>query len=65
MTEHLSPSEEMSLRDGVEEGAATCPRCGSTLIVTAVPHRSDVAYVRNRVFLSCADCPFKAVVDRK
>jgi hypothetical protein len=65
MTESLSPDEERSLQKQVKQGSAACPRCGSTLTITPVPHRSDVAYVRNRTHLFCSDCPFKAVIDRK
>jgi hypothetical protein len=65
MTESLSPQEERLLRRQVRQGNAKCPHCGSFLTITPVPPRPDVAYVRNRAILSCSDCPFKAVVDKK
>ena len=64
MARNLNPTEEQALREQVREGAANCPHCGSVLTITPIPPRSDVAYVRNRVLLTCSDCGIKVALDR-
>lgn len=41
-----------------------CPGCGSSLELRHVSPRSDVSYVRERVWLLCGSCGRSAVVDR-
>ena len=64
MAQMLSPEEEMVLREGVKDGAASCPRCGKPLNITPIPPRSDVSYVRNRVLLECSRCYLRVALDR-
>jgi DNA-directed RNA polymerase subunit RPC12/RpoP len=42
-----------------------CPRCGGALERTDVPPRGDVAYVRDRVWLLCAECSRTVVLDQE
>jgi hypothetical protein len=65
MAESSSPQEEKSLQEQLKHGTAKCPRCESALIITPVQARPDVAYVRDRALLSCSECHFKVVVDRR
>ena len=56
-------------RHALERGAATgrleCPRCGGALDLHDVPHRTEVSYVRDRVWLQCGACGGSAVLDRR
>lgn len=45
-------------------GSIPCPHCGAALKRRDVPPRSDVSYVRERVWLLCGACGRSAVVDR-
>jgi hypothetical protein len=65
MSKNLKPAEEQALRDQVSQGAAQCPRCDSVLTMKPIPPRTDVAYVRDRVLLTCSECEIRVVVDRK
>ena len=65
MSKNLKPAEEQALREQMNQGAAKCPLCDSALTVTPISPRSDVAYVRDRVLLTCSDCGIRAVIDRK
>lgn len=49
--------------DGEER--PTCPRCEATMTLREVPPREEVAYVRDRLWLSCSSCGRNAVVDRR
>ena len=61
-----TPEEEAVLRSKIAGGGLlTCPRCHAPLTTIPVPPRSDVAYVRNRVVLSCESCGFRVALDRK
>jgi hypothetical protein len=64
MTEHFSAAERRSLEHALAAGASACPRCGSALERREVPPRSDVSYVRNRIWLLCGGCGATAVLDR-
>ncbi|MFP3948460.1 MAG: hypothetical protein ACOC8K_01850 [Gemmatimonadota bacterium] len=44
--------------------AIDCPRCGAPLERREVPPRSDVSYVRERIWLLCASCGRSGVLDR-
>jgi hypothetical protein len=44
--------------------APSCPRCGGTMDRRAVPPRTDVSYVRDRIWLVCGDCSRSLVIDR-
>jgi hypothetical protein len=65
MAENSTPREERTLQEQLKSGTVECPRCGSLLTITPVQPRPDVAYVRDRAVLSCSECHFKAVVDRR
>ena len=56
----------LTLGRAVREGTRPdCPACGGTLDERAVPPRSDVSYVRDRVWLVCPSCHRTAVLDRR
>jgi ribosomal protein S27AE len=58
-------SERKSIADGLRSGdPATCPRCGGRLDEWPVPPRSDVSYVRDRLWLVCAACARSVILDR-
>lgn len=42
-----------------------CPRCDVSMDRRAIPPRSDVSYVRDRVWLSCPECGGALVLDRR
>lgn len=42
-----------------------CPRCGVALDRRMVPPRSDVSYVRDRIWLVCPRCHRSVVLDRR
>lgn len=46
-------------------GDVLCPRCDVTMDRREIPPRSDVSYVRDRVWLSCPSCHGSLVVDRR
>ena len=46
-------------------GDVTCPRCDVAMDRRDIPPRSDVSYVRDRVWLTCPSCHATAVVDRR
>jgi ribosomal protein S27AE len=60
-----TPDERHALERSVAGGRMDCPRCGGTLDVRDVPPRSEVSYVRDRVWLVCARCGGSAVLDRR
>jgi ribosomal protein S27AE len=60
-----TPAERHALERGVALGNLGCPRCGSPLEMRDVPPRSEVAYVRDRVWLTCGPCGASAVLDRR
>jgi hypothetical protein len=65
-TEGISPQEEVGLREDLREGRTPrCPRCDGPLHVTALPPRSDVSYVRDRIHLHCRACRLRFVLDRR
>ena len=50
----------------LEGGAAPeCPRCGESMTLRTVPPREEVAYVRDRIWVTCPACRRNAVVDRR
>ncbi len=46
-------------------GHPVCPECAVALDEQAVPPRSDVSYVRDRVWLVCPSCHRTGVIDRR
>jgi hypothetical protein len=42
-----------------------CPACGATLDEQSVPPRTDVSYVRDRIWLVCPACHRNGVIDRR
>jgi endogenous inhibitor of DNA gyrase (YacG/DUF329 family) len=42
-----------------------CPACGEAMEQRAVPPRSEVSYVRDRVWLVCPGCQRSVVFDRR
>jgi hypothetical protein len=64
--EPFSPHEERALARAVRDGSlAACPRCGGLLDEWPIPPRSDVSYVRDRLWLVCPSCRRTAVIDRR
>jgi hypothetical protein len=53
---------ERSFRAGRE---VVCPRCSVVMDRRRVPPRSDVSYVRDRVWLTCPSCRNTLVLDRR
>ena len=65
-SERFSPEEERRLAQALREGAVPdCPRCGAALDEWPIPPRSDVSYVRDRIWLVCPACHRTAVLDRR
>ena len=65
MTEQLEPDEVEGIRAALIGGSdAVCPRCGGRFDRTDVPPRNDVPYVRDRIWLICANCGAGLVMDR-
>ena len=63
---HVNRQEEESLLKQLRERRLPkCPRCGESLGVTSVPPRADVAYVRDRLLLTCHPCGLKVALDRE
>ena len=66
MPEPFTAEETHALGSALLEGAAlTCPHCDVLLDRRAVPPRSDVSYVRDRVWVGCPVCHRNAVLDRR
>ena len=58
--------EEERLLRALREGAGRmCPRCGRKLASQDVPPKSQLPYVRDRVWLICDTCQRSVVVDRR
>lgn len=66
LPERFSASEEKRIARSFASGRAPeCPRCASALDVRPVPPRTDVSYVRDRVWLTCPSCHRGVVIDRR
>ena len=64
--ERFDAEEEAELARAVrDEGSAACPRCGGPLDEWPIPPRTDVSYVRDRLWLVCPTCHRTAVLDRR
>ena len=62
----FTPEEEQRLVETLRRGdRAACPRCGVSLDEWPIPPRSDVSYVRERVWLVCPACHRKVVLERR
>ncbi len=65
MTEQLEPDEVERIRAALISGSdAVCTRCEGRLDRTDVSPRSDVPYVRDRIWLICGNCGATLVMDR-
>ncbi len=65
MTKQLDPDEIEHIRAALIDGSeAVCPRCEGHFDRTDVPPRNDVPYVRDRIWLICANCGAGLVMDR-
>ncbi len=65
MAKQFKPHEIESIRAALAGGSEpVCPRCGGRFDHTDVPPRSDVPYVRDRIWLICASCGDGLVMDR-
>lgn len=62
---YSSDEKEDLARDLVRKGEAECPRCGVAVERRSVPPRSEVAYVRDRIWVVCSECGASAVFDRR
>ena len=64
--EAFTPDQLTALAHEVRRGGrAVCPECGSAVDQRPVPPRSDVSYVRDRVWLVCPTCHRSGVIDRR
>jgi hypothetical protein len=64
--ERFSAEEERQLANALRGAAPPpCPRCGGALDEWPIPPRSDVSYVRDRIWLVCPACRRTAVLDRR
>ena len=62
----FTDEELHALRDALSAGRSpSCPRCRIPLDRVEVPPRSDVSYVRDRIWLTCPQCHRTAVLDRR
>ncbi len=65
MTEPLGPDEVDVVRAALAGGSdPVCPRCEGRFDRIDVPPRSDVPYVRDRIWLICAKGGVTLVTDR-
>ncbi len=63
---NFTPGEERLLKERLDGGEPLlCPRCLSAMVRRDVRPRSDVSYVRDRVWLMCERCRRTAVLERK
>lgn len=60
-----TPEERHLVERTLARGKRACPRCAGALELRDVPPRTEVAYVRDRVWLLCAACGASAVIDRR
>jgi len=58
--------DEQTLRTAFrDEAPLECPRCTIPLDQRRVPPRSDVSYVRDRVWVMCPSCHRTIVLDKR
>jgi hypothetical protein len=50
-------------RNAREGRPLICPRCGEPLQAEEVPPRSEVAYVRSRIWWVCPECRRSAILE--
>lgn len=63
---NYTPKEEDGIVDALRAGRPpSCPRCEAPMEQRDVPPREGVAYVRHRLWLTCAGCRRSFVVDRR
>lgn len=64
MTDRFTDEEVRAIAIALGAGEPlTCPACRVPLDERAVPPRSDVPYVRNRLWLVCPTCHRTTVLD--
>lgn len=62
----FEPDDQRALRFAFREGVAlVCPSCDVALDARPVPPRSDVSYVRDRLWVTCPSCHRSVVLDRR
>ena len=65
MARHFTPEERHALERLLAQGQGECPRCGGKIDRQSVPRRADVAYVRDRITVTCSRCGARTVLDRR
>lgn len=60
----FTAAERRSLARALAEGdPLECPTCGGVVSQQTVPRPEEVAYVRHRVWILCAECGRSGAVD--
>jgi len=65
MSQDFKRAERTQIEAALEGGGTlTCPSCRALLDRTMIPPRTDVSYVRRRVWLTCGSCNKRLVLDQ-
>jgi hypothetical protein len=65
MSQNFERAERTQIEAALEAGETlTCPSCHAPLDRTMIPPRTDVSYVRRRVWLTCGSCNKSLVLDQ-
>ena len=65
MSQDFEPAERAQIEAALAAGQAlTCPSCCAPLDRTVIPPRTDVSYVRRRIWLTCGSCDKSLVLDQ-
>lgn len=63
---HFTKGAQRSLAGALRDGSALiCPVCDVMLDQRPVPPRTDVSYVRDRLWIICPSCHRSVVLDRR
>jgi hypothetical protein len=66
MADSFSAEQRRLVAQALREGSRLeCPICREALDRSPVPPRGDVAYVRDRILLTCPSCRRSLVLDRR
>lgn len=67
MDVHFTAAEETEIMEALRRKGKPppCPRCRVRMDRQAVPPRTEVAYVRERIWLVCGGCRRSVVLDRR
>lgn len=65
MDRSYTAEERHALERALAEGRLACPRCSGSVEMNPVPVRPDVAYVRDRLSVTCPRCRATTVLDRR